>query len=1054
MASLHAEAGVVWAKPVFAIGEILLARIVAFDRYGIQPARIIWSLYRNGYEVFSGEGSVFKYSTPQIGLYRLKGTAYYNADDPSTFDSTAFVHGSVNVQHALPVPEQAGTMVYLGAVFTQDIAAAGGTAPTTPYKLASSTEDIALLPGTTHWTFDLDPDGTAVDDEVVVRTQKGNWCLNGLGGGLSGENIGYDYGYMPTFIPAPADRRVNLTAEMFKVNGTTFSGFHSRVRIKCYRNLPGGVYRYERCANSNHPGGRGRRARRWAALFTNAEVQTNLFNQSPLPNQTVAYKTVDVTSVPLMRMSTTGAPNPVPGYSGLFYTDSNLYAYYESDGSPDLASHAISAIEGVRPCCISFLLFNNSKPVICNRVKRVSGKMTVFLTDGAVIQGSTLTVRVYRRDGLTYSEYAVPINSTYYVNEEDTIQKVSEIDIDLSDYQFGETGVVVDFTVNLPADFGAWELEDLDGLWELEDGSGVWLLEEFTGTNPPDILPTPVSGPDYIYSAVYTHSVSYDGACYTNPTFQPVFDDIAVIVDLIGGCQDPVCGPNALYCYTALDAPAENVILPQPFGRPAPYVAYGSYPSRCFYNPAPLVEINGTAISTSEYTGSQAVDLWSYSGTSLCGAAYAYTDCQAAYAPCAAYTCSIIVVYPVGASPHTNISWGGNCYSFNGSTVDYGTRAVVAVADVDPVADCHDPDCVQFNASGSVVVYNDTQTLLEVPVRFDHIDRGIPQYGAALEVQDEGLTGLLPGARHVTFRQSADALVLTASATGHMIFSFPQLSGVKKSLIIVRGGVTTGYAPGIGATRATLSLQSGDQVYLRIADAYGNLPRFWVDKSVNMSWHPAIYLPRLYDTQVLPFAGTSSINAVGFCSYTNEGVYSFYGSMPFSGSMSGPVNPDSVVTVTGQDGQEYNLISMRAIGDGSNYAVSAPWYDGRALVGPFTFKFYAARDLAGFHGEMDVWLNTDGTFPGYLRAGRYDALALVGSNTYRKDSTPFDTTRNAYSVASASVVSEAFWPNLFTADSDGQVISVASGTGTLAVDSKMFMKQSADPGLSYVILDA
>jgi hypothetical protein len=296
----------------------------------------------------------------------------------------AYVYGAVTGRHNLPVTEPAGTMVYLGAVFTQNIASAPGVAPSVPYKLANSTEDIYLLPGTTHWSFDLDPSGTPVDDEVVVRTRKGNWCLNGLGGGLTGEVIGYDYGYMPTYIPAPIDHRISFTTEMFKVNGSVYNGFNSRVRIKCYRNLAAGIYRYERCTNSSHAGGAGRRMRRWAALFTEIRLQSNVFNVLGTDTGVVPYTTVDTTTVPLMRLSTSGAPNPVPGYTGLFFTDSNLYAYYEADGYANIAAHAIAGIESVRPCCISFLEFNDGKPILSNRVKRVTGKLAIFMSDGVV----------------------------------------------------------------------------------------------------------------------------------------------------------------------------------------------------------------------------------------------------------------------------------------------------------------------------------------------------------------------------------------------------------------------------------------------------------------------------------------------------------------------------------------------------------------------------------------------------------------------------------------------------------------------------------------------
>lgn len=1063
----QAEAGVNWEKLLFTSGENLRAKIVARDNRGQPPSRIQWSVYFNGTPVFRGEGAAINYTGTQPGTYRVKGTAYCFDGTQLQFDSAAFVQGTALVRHNLPVPEEGGTMVYLGAVYTQNIAAAAGVATALPYKTASSTEDIAFLPGTTHWTFDLDPDTTAVDDEVVVRTIKGNWCLNGLAGGLAGENIGYDYGYMPTFIPAPINYRVRLTVDTWKVHGLSFNGFNTRVRIKCYR-LIQNIYRYTRCANSQFPGGEGRRNRRFAMMFTKLDVQTDVFtnlNRMGTGTSVITYETTNTTSVPRMALSTLGSPDPVQGYTGLFYTDSNLYAFYEADGKPDIAAHAISGIELVRPCCVSLLTFRKSKPVISNRIKRVHGKLVLFLQDGVVFEGSFVNIRartltnaspdymvvsnggpvngtypklgelfgkpiygmilgsiwwngvqwqIQGTSGVLYVssedtptpdlvvdwqpvvggiplnpnvstyDWAVPVNQTYYANDGDTLLKIGEIDVDLSDPQFDETGLVLEFVLD-------------------ETGAVTGPL--------PDPLPTPVVGSTYIYSVRYAPTVNFDGACYVNPEFVPVLDDNAVLVTAIGGCQDPVCGPATHYCYTALDAPAENVVVPQPMGFPAPYIAFGSNPARCYHSPVATVTVDGTLITLAAYTGSDAVDLVGYSGTERCGYSYGYTACQANYAPCTAYACSIVVVYPVSSSPHTVVEYGGHCYYFNGSTTEYGTRLAVSAAAVNPVIDCYDPACNQFNASGSVVVYNDKQTFLEVPVLFDHLDYGTAHYGVAAAVLDDWSGGLKAGQKSCMFHRDPVVLMYTSEGTGSMMFEFG-LSGVRKQILVDRAGVHTLYSPGMGGTRATVTLQPGDKVYMCVFDAYRRLPLQYRNLRFTVRWHPLLYLPRLYDTVVMPFTGSSAINAVGFCAYTDQGDYTFYGTLPFNGTMTGPVNPDSIVTVT-SDAQEYLLVAARNTGDVTMFQLGGvPWYSGQVINGPFTFKFYAGREAFGAHGEMDVWLDAEGTFPGYLRAGAFDVVQLSGT-AYRKDASPTDTHRNSYSVVTQEVAAAITWPCVY-----------------------------------------
>ena len=1034
------EAGVVWTKLVFMPGENLTAKIVARDSRGVPAKRIVWTLYRNSAAILSGEGTGLNFVGTMPGLYRLKGIAYGGDDSQLLFDSTAFVDGVVNVRHSLPLPEYDGTMVFVGSVFSQNLAASSGRATSLPYKTASATEDILLLPGTTHYSFDLDPDATPVDDEVVVRTKRGNWCLNGLAGGLTGQDIGYDYGYMPAMIPAPIDRRIRFTAETFKVNGLDYNSFNSRVRINCYRQLGQPVYRYERCTYSSFPGGEGRRNRRWAVMFTGVDLQTDVFsglNRLGTGSNTIAFTTDNVTSVPMMTLTPHGTPNPVPGYSGLFYTDSNLYAYYEADGKINLEANAISAIESVRPCCISLLMFNNAKPLISNRIKRLHGKLVLFLTDGSVFQGSVVNVKIYTADGLFSTTVPVTVQSPCYVDADDVILKVAEADIDLSDFQFDETGIVAEITV--------------------DESSAI--------VSPiPVPAPTPVVGPEFIFSPVYSHTVTYDGACYTNPTYTPSIDGDAVVVTPVGGCQEPSCGPQAQYCYEALDAPAEFTGLPQPFGMPAPFVAYGSNPARCFYNPIPrgFFEIVGTITgtvagigtytSTDLFTGSFAVDLWAYSDGSLCGYSYAYNTCNS-YGTCVGHNCSMIVVYPVSSSPHPVIEYAGRCFSFAGSTQDYGTRQVIGSGSVVPAFDC--AACAGMVVDGSVVVYNDMQTSLEVPVCFDHIDSGIPYYAAAAQIVDEGRSGLTEGLKVVTLSQ-ANTQVYIAPGTGSMMFEFGRLSGKPKQVLVDRAGAHTVYNPGMGGTRQIVNLQTGDVVYLRVADPYGRVPLQYKNLRVTVTWHPIEFLPRLFDTVVVPYSGSTTLNGVGFCAYTNEGVYSYYGTLPYSGSMTGPVNPDSIVTVTGTDGQEYNLIQVHAIGDPNQHELTQlPWYGGQTLYGPFTFKFYAGRKAFGAHGEMDVWFNSDGTFPAYLRAGDYDVLELPGTY-YRRNLEFTDTRRNSYAVLDPAYLSALEWPTAYVA-ADGQVIIAAFTASAATYEGKTFNapywpEPVYDPGLSYVIL--
>lgn len=1021
------EAGVKWSQLTYGEGATVSAQINARDLTGKPPLRMAWTLARNGQTVLAGTGSAVTYDASPSGLYRLSGIVYTSYSQLA-FDSTVLVGSGVTGQPNLPLPDAGGTQVYLGAVFTQNVTADSGAVPSLPYQLGSFTEDIYLLPGTTHWSFDLDPDGGPLDDELIVRTQKGNWCLNGFNGGLTGESVGYDYGYLPAMIPAPVGSAIRITVDLFKVHGVTHRGTSCRVRIRCYRRLAQAVYSYNRCAASAElPGGLGRRARRWAALFTSADIETDVFsglNRFGSAPAVIAYTTENTSTVPLVRLRPDGYPHPVRGYTGLSFTDSNLYAIYEAEGQPDIAACAIAAIENVRPCCISFQMFDGSRPLICNRVSRLHGKLSVYLLDGAVLGGSVVHVTVSRSEGLSSSSFSLPIAVTQYANADDTLLQVGSITVDLADYQFDETGVVVSFSI---------------------DESGV------TSSALPVPMPTPVTAAAQINTLTYASTVLFDGACYTQPTYVPVLDAAsAVVVTPAQGCHDSACGLPALYCYTDTLS-SGRLLVPQPFGLPSPYVAFASAPAHCYGSPVPVVNINGTQISVAPYVGTYNPELRAYADATLCGDSYAYTDCQAAYAPCAAYACAIVVVYPHSSSPHDSIEYAGRCYSFSGSTQAYGTMAAVAAAAVNPTSGCHDPACNLFNSSGSVVVYNDTQTGLEVPVTFPRLDLGVPRVGVLPSKQDSWLGGLTAGKTVAAFHTEPEAVVYTSPGTGTMEFRLG-LAGVLKQVVVTRNGARL--VTPANAVSALLALQPGDSVSLRIADSYNRLPPRYHGLRAPVSWQPVLSLPRLYDTVSIPYAGSSAINAVGFCAYAAQGAYSFYGTLPFNGAVSGAVNPDSLLTVTGGDGLERVLISNRAVGDIDVFTLSdMPWYAGQVLNGPFTFKFYAGRSAFGAHGEMDVWLASAGTFPGYFAAGPYASLVLNGSY-YRKDPSPTDTHRGAYQVTGST----AQWPCVYVS-ADGQVVSVGTNLPAVAYGNTAFYAPTwptpvFDSGLAFTIVPA
>ena len=1021
----RAVAGVRWSKLVYAPGDSLTGTIVAIDSNG-QPARhVSWNLTHNSNPLEAGTGTAVATSALSAGVVHLTGTATCFDGAALHLDSTVFVKGTANLRSSVPLPEPGGTMVYLGEVYTNTMAAPFFSSQVAPYQILSASQEVNLLPGCTHFTCEprdiRDNQGqTSVPPEVVVRTKAGNWALNGPPDGLNGETIGYDYQIGSPMIPAPADLRAMMTVDAWAPRlyaggppgefDVSISASNFQVRVKCYRQTSN-VYKYTRCPYSNFPGGPGRRARRFAVLFTAVDVQADALsglNRLGTGDAIVAYSTPEVGNIPMMTLATDGQPNPTPYKTGMFFTDSNNYACYESVGHPDIYAKAVAGIESLRPAYFTLMTFPNGQPLVVNRVKRVYGKLLLFLADGAVYEGETVTVTVYKSGSTSSQSIDVPVSQTVYVNEDAVCAQVGSVSIDLSDFQFDETGVLMDFEVH---------------------GQDAVSSSIPSGT---DLVPAP----QYIYSRQYLNGARLDGACYSNPQYVPIYDsDYGGNVAAILGCHDRVCGPTGIYCYSPAYGTGAGVLFQQPLGFPAPYAAFDYAPFDCYQLAGFVAVANGTE------AGSHATV--AYPDNGLCGSPYRYIRCDAAYSTVLANNAEIVVVYPPSASPHSAVEHQSECYYYAGTLSSYGTRPAVSSGSVAARLGCADYYCSGSVSSGSVAVYNDAESRLQVPVRFDQFAAGLPVFGVAPAKLADGANGLTSGHKLILFRAPVVPLFV-AGGSGRVNFHVG-LRGSDKSIVVEHGGVRSSVAVGQDESRI-VPVQQGDTVYLSVADVYGHLPAHFQGLMVRVSWAPVIILPHLYDAATVVLDSPTPIRALGFCGYTDQSDYAFYGTLPVKAAMSGPVNPDSTVTVY-NNGTEYLLVSATSPAEVNFTPVCAASYAGQSFSGTTQFRFYACRAPAGAHGEMDVWYNFNGTLPALLAVNPYRTLKLSGSY-YTKVSDSTDTTRNAYSVASSVHI----LPRLYVSDA-GRVISVCGTDAVISLNGTVFTQTGTDTGLSYTIME-
>lgn len=560
------EVGVNWAKGSFAVGEMLRGTVYVADPEGQPPQSLAWTLYRNNVPVSSGTTPPILYPATD-GVFRVKVVAYDARNVRYEGDSAIAVTQNYALQSTLAPAVHDASCVYLGAVYSDTVEGAGGIATSLPYQLASYTQEVWLLPGTTHIQFDLDPLQSTVDDEVVVRTLTGNWVIRGYPTGLYNESVGYDY--LPvTTLPAPADQKMRFTVDAYNVHGLAYTAFNFRVRVKCYRNVQT-IWRYEQCAYAIHPGGEGRRDRKWALLFSQVDAEVDVdsdYNRYRSGRTTVPYTTPIVTSLPGLVLSAFGSNIPVDASTGLMYTEANRIAIYEAEGYPELDAKAVSAAEDVRP--FSLTLEMPATPPLIQRIKRLGGTMGIYLSNGAVAEGAVITVRI--QTSLTQVVHQFTMPSSVYVNSDTDFLLVGTVDIaDITDFQFDHNGIVATFYV---------------------DETAV-----VTSGTLPQALPS--WGPTYIHSGTHAALVNFDGACYTNPQKVPVYEgESIVIVDaLTGDCANQFCGPVGVYCYTSVCAPFASIYVLQPYNYPAPYVALPNLPYRCYGYPVFVSE--GTVYS-------------------------------------------------------------------------------------------------------------------------------------------------------------------------------------------------------------------------------------------------------------------------------------------------------------------------------------------------------------------------------------------------------------------------------------------------------------------------
>lgn len=1003
-----------WTKNRYLKTETLRAQIRFVDPQGLAYQSLHWNLYRNSTWRSSGVGTLAVHPEADHGVYRIVATAVDYYGNTITGESSVVVGGSFEVQATLRPVNAGRTMQFLGSAYTGE--QRGDAALSTAIGMAWSAmaEEIYLLPGTTHFQVELDPSELAAPGQVVVRTPTGNWSVKGQPPRMI--DLPYEFLDNTHFIPAPADLRLRLFVESYATSIGVQAGFHFRVKINCFYDGRQ-VYQFRACARTQATGGSGPRARRFAVIFSQVDLLTDTdttANRMGIPSgQAQRYLTElpELLSIPL---SVDGTPDQSDPARRASYTDQNWTVAYDpvAAGAKGVDAHSTYAIEQCRPFVTSFMM--PGYPTIIQRPRRLSGTVGVYLANGHLNAGAEINLSLLSAGGFSARTVAVPVDEDAYSPDQTRYVKVGEAELDLSDSEFIDNGLVGFVNVD-------------------ESGASAesWPVGE--------IQPDPVILEGTIYSTSSAAFARLDGACYYNEGAVAVMTGTHALdatgtayplVPDIVACFDPLCGPVGLYCYGENNG-TTTLHVPQPLYYPAPYVAPADQVTRCYCNPCLLETWIGTNGTLPAYPAFVA-----YQDGSYCGVPWSYHACNGTSA-------SLVIPYPTATVPPGYVAYAGTCYNNQGQLTYTTGYTLVGRNAVSPVFDCQDAVCTGSIANGNVVRYRDHETQRDVDVYFEHLDAGVPQYGVIRATIDDGLRGLSAGCGIVSItRQESQQWITTVVGTGVLEVIVTPVGG-DRQILRYRDGTATVYDLNSGVSGRKIPVVPGDRLVLR---AYA--PK---RKQFTVNWRPFVPRPRLYASGTVAGSFNSRIRAVGFSGLTDRSEYQFYGTLPADLAVS-EVNPDTILTVVSQ-GQEYALLRVRGVHDPACALPTLYWYGStQTLPGPLEFRLYAGRETTGQNGDLDVWLDFDGTFPAAFSVSLYQGLIRPG-NPPRTNRTP-DAERNSLRVISTSQLPQHRWPSAYIAsDGDRIVVATATRPATASFFGTTYGWAGTCPGLAFHILE-
>ncbi|MBV5346002.1 MAG: hypothetical protein JZU63_11075, partial [Rhodoferax sp.] len=147
-------------------------------------------------------------------------------------------------------------------------------------------------------------------------------------------------------------------------------------------------------------------------------------------------------------LSTDGSPDASKVQTRMFYTDQNWIATYDPKQfeALEVDAHSTYALDGSRPFSLCFMM--PAYPMIVQKPRRIYGTVAVYMANGFVNAGASVTLELLVAGGYATRIITVPIEADASSLDQQSYVKIGEAAVDITEEVFSDTGIVGTVTLD------------------------------------------------------------------------------------------------------------------------------------------------------------------------------------------------------------------------------------------------------------------------------------------------------------------------------------------------------------------------------------------------------------------------------------------------------------------------------------------------------------------------------------------------------------------------------------------------------------------------------